>query len=283
MDQESNMRQTASVPKEAIIPGFSREVVPGKVAVVHEDCKLTDLTRYEAAPPRHMGAVRLYTLEELVNHIQHRPESKASVFVGQQHVRAVYNYGTTTEGPGWGDDVAEFPLVKTPDWQNWTGGNNRVMEQEQFLDFLEDNMQNVVVPDGVTLLELVANFRMQTKVTYQSCYRTSDGQQQLEYQEDNGKSEDMRLPTELLLHLPVIQGAESMTTYEMKARLRLRVDKETHRLTFKYILVRPDIPERNAIADIAKWLREQESITPHAVYAGEVLLRPLEVLQDRFC
>ena len=132
------------------------------------------------------------------------------------------------------------------------------MRQAEFCDFLEDNAGVIVEPCGADLLQLVADFRMLQRVEFGASYRGADGQECVSYTEKNsGVGRDLALPAEFKLHLPVLKGAEAMTTYEVVAKLRCRVDKESHKLSLQYRLVRPDVPVDNAVADVAGWLREQ--------------------------
>lgn len=67
-----------------------------------------------------------------------------------------------------------------------------------------------------------------------------------------------------------------MTTYEVKARLRVRVDEESKKLGLQYVLVRPDVPEDNAIKDIVEYLRT--ALPESKVFAGKLGTKPMSIL-----
>ena len=257
-----------------VYPGFSKVVREGVSMVVHEDCRVKNVSMFADYPYRRAGRVKLLTLADFKAYVVARSQVLApTVFVDERTVCAVHNM------EGWQDDCTEFKLERTPEWTEWNAQSGRWMSQESFCDFLEDHLGNVVAPCGAELLELVANFRQMTRVEYGSSYRGSDGQIMLEYKErkEGAGGRDMALPAEFMLHLPVVKGAEAMTTYELKARLRVRV-QEDHKLALQYTLVRPDIPADNAISDIVEHLRE--ALTDAAVYAGLIPVTCMDKLSS---
>jgi len=257
-----------------LTPGMTAEVVPGRALVVHEECRVKDISRYADMPYRHAGLVRLLRLETFVEFVEQRLESwgRKVVYVNQLHARAVFNDGS------WGDDVADFDFMYTPEWVCWKDRDKRWLSQEDFCDFLEDQQGVIKVPTGVELLDLVANFRQKQSVEFGRSYRGADGQVCVSYQEKTtGANRDMALPAEFVLHLPVLKGAEKMTTYEVRARLKVRVDKENHSLALRYELIRPDVPVDNAVKDVADYLREK--LPGVQVYEGEVV----RCVRDALC
>lgn len=259
------------VPDELMLPGMSKAVRPDVAAVVHDNCHVENVARFFNAPYRNAGTLCLLTLDDFKKLVEEAP-FPSSVFVSRDNVVAVFNM------EGWQDDTARFPLVYTPEWNDWKHGDGRSFKQEDFCDFLEDHMKEIVQPCGAELLDMVANFRQMTRVEYGSSYRGADGQIVLEYKENKAGAggRDMALPAEFVLHLPVIKGAELITTYEVKARLRVRVDNDTHKLTLQYKLVRPDIPQDNAIADMVEHLRDE--LPGSSVYAGQIEATPAKFL-----
>lgn len=244
------VKMQGSMTANLLTPGMTAEVLPGRAAVAHEECKLVSLWRFADAPYRKAERVVLDTLEALVDYVQFRGAEGVVVMVGSCCAAAIFNAAT------WGDDCAEFDLEYTREVKDWTRCNEVWMSQEDFCDFLEDQQGVIKEPCGVELLDLVANFRQKSSVEFGRSFRGSDGQVCVSYQEKTtGATRDMALPSEFTLHLPIIRGAEKMTTYEVKARLKVRIDKDTHNLKLKYSLVRLDVPQRNAVADVAGWLR----------------------------
>ena len=72
---------------------------------------------------------------------------------------------------------------------------------------------------------------------------------------------------------------QAVTACEVRARLKVRVDKEEKSLKLRYEMIRPDVPEDNAVRDVAEHLRAKLPGVP--VYEGEMSKSPYDVLCTR--
>ncbi len=269
-----------------IIRRAGTRTINGGLSIVRpDDYKVEAIHKQQPAPFRDAKGVSVSTLNDLVafSKAEHlRSGINTIYFVGDGKVRAVLNYTTPDNKTcGWCDSAASFKLDYTHEWSAWKSNSGKHMSQESFCDFLDDNQGNIVQPSGAEIYDIVHDFKQQTNVSYQSCYRTSDGSTKLLYDDTNTKRE-MTLPETFTLRLPVIKGAEKMTTYEVKARLYTRIDRDSHKLLICYRLIRPDLPERNAEHDIAEWLRGKvqgnESTAASEVYEGYLSSSPDSII-----
>ncbi len=262
----------------------ARWVFPDRVILTPSNTELKRVDDSLPHPFRDAKRVRLLTLDALVEFVkseQARSGNPAEWFISEKAAEAVLNY---VEGgkPGWADSVAKFILSRSTNWKNWTQCDNTTMNQEQFCDFLEDNLCDICEPAGADVLQMVSNFRMNTQVTYQSSYRTADGQIKMIYDEEKtGNKREMAIPSVVTLQLPVIDGAEAQTTYKVTARLYSRINRHDHSLCFAYKLVRPDLAEKNALHDVAEYLRGVIAPTD-GLHEGVLNKTPNEVLQMAF-
>lgn len=256
-----------------------------KVVVLHDDNTVAapstyrtyDLRMLAAAPTRRAERVQLSTLGSFTEYVKRRNRpDETCVFVGDKCVQAVFDFCKTEGGPAWQTDIALFSMKHSVEWMAWRAFDRKFVSQRAFLEFLEDNLDTIIEPNGTDFYKLAEQFHALKSVEYVSGYRTGSGETCLVYNETlKGGQHELTLPSSIMLEVPVIRGAEDITTYNIKARIKFHIDKETHKLELCYGLVRPDIPEQNAVRDFETHF-QQLGIE---VYAGELQLSNY----DRFC
>ena len=136
--------------------------------------------------------------------------------------RAYFDYHLPGE-PSWNKHFAQLTLQHSPQWEAWGVCNNALMNQGDFAEFIEDNRQDVIEPDGATLLEIITDLESKTEAKFQSSIRRSDGSMVLNYEEETKTQTakgNIPLPTELELGVPIFRHGE---IFKIKVFLRARV------------------------------------------------------------
>jgi hypothetical protein len=121
--------------------------------------------------------------------------------------------------------VVSYPCPLSEAWRTWAAIDRQELDQGRFVDFLEDNMPDIVSPDGAAVLEMAMNFRCASQSEFSSKLDRSKGTVSVSYTEQAeagnaaavGPAQKIALIEMLHLSLPVFQGG---SRYEVKARLR---------------------------------------------------------------
>lgn len=189
-------------------------------------------------------------------HAQGDPLAFADEAAGK--VACVLDYDAP-EKPSHRTHKCSLALELTPEWQTWMGQNGKPFGQMEFARFLENNLLDVVTPDGATLLEMAASLEVKKGVQFLSAVRLQDGLRQFSYQEtgETAAKGALKLPEVFVLGLAPWKGCEP---YRMEARLRYRISDEKG-LSLWYDLVRPHLILRDAFRSILETVREKSGVT----------------------
>lgn len=162
---------------------------------------------------------------------------------------AVIDAGTDDE-PGWRHHQMKLALTPSDEWKTWTAQSGKLMTQEAFAEFIEDNARNVVTPSSAELLEVAQSLQVKRGVDFESGTRLSDGNVQFGYRETTtataGTAGSLTIPATLELALAPFRGG---APYRVPATFRYRLQDKRLALGFK--LQNADQVRRDAFAKIA--------------------------------
>lgn len=245
-DQHSTEAGAVADIVKAGIHGTKMSGVSPADIVVFPDKTIKSLELYAEFPRRIRSIVQLCEAKSFVQYLNAHKLADATAIFGSAcekggHFTAIVDYHNSKDGSAsWGEHVAVFNLVTTPEWDRWLASNQRLMTQEQFAEFLEDNLSDVVNPDAATLLEMAQLLTGKKGVTFKSGRNLRDGSIDFQYSEQieatAGRRDDtMKLPDHFVIGLTPFVGANGV---EVKARLRFRIS-DSGKLSFMYLLDRP--------------------------------------------
>lgn len=226
--------------------------------------QIESLRRHNGEPPvRKTGQVILTEAVSFAAYVNdHKVEAHTEVWADRDHGRlvAVLNgHARRDRAAGWGDHRATLALRFTPAWKAWTAINGRQLPQAEFADFLEDNLPDVVEPDGAALLEVATSIQATVGAVVKSAIRTDNGEVQVRYEEQvegkAGRAGDLTIPTRIALRLTPFEGGEP---YRVEARLRWRAGNGS--LTLGVVLDRPDDVVRAAFGDLVELVEAETDL-----------------------
>lgn len=151
------------------------------------------------------------------------------------------DYFPTRQGPdepesthAWREFRADFKVPQSREWIEWNSKDGSQMSQKAFAQFIEDNLPDVIKPDGATLLEMSLNFEAAQAGHFIATQRLQDGSHNLQWKADNNATGTVKLPESITLAIPVF---ENEAPQQLSARLRYRVAEG--KLSIWYELIRP--------------------------------------------
>jgi uncharacterized protein YfdQ (DUF2303 family) len=236
---------------EAIIQAARESALPTKVTdadvdrahvfVVPEGAhiEIPDLSAWRDTPTRTTGTYRFATVAAFESYVARHRREDTTVWVDPGGIVTAVIDDAGPKALGWGDHRATLTLRKTPEWIHWTTTDKTMLNQEQFAEHIETGLDEIVEPDGATMLEIAQNFHATTGAAFRSSTRLASGEQRLQYEEEvtarAGATGDMTVPTRFLLGLSPFEGEKP---FRLAARLRFRIGNG--KLSLGYLLDKPN-------------------------------------------
>lgn len=222
--------EIADLAKAATEPD---ELEIGKVYAFHtpEGVKIVDLVNGEWAPHprRRQGLTRVTDVDSFAWLYQRFAGDATEVYADAGHVSvtAVFDGNDeTADTPGWYEHKALLQLELTSQWREWSSISGAMMNQEEFANFVEDHLPDIVDPAAATMLEVAQNLQGTQRMSWQSASILRDGTRQLSYVESTeasagGAGGSMKVPHEIKLGLRVFEGTSDR--FEITGRFRYRI------------------------------------------------------------
>lgn len=231
------------------------------IFIVPESMKLHSLEALvEKQLPRPYSltqSVELLTHESFVEYFNRYATESSTIFVNDKDssFTAILDYHDSPSEPAWKRHRVTYTCPKTKEWGNWTKSNNEKMDQETFALFIEDNLREIMEPNGADMLQIASSLKATNNLDFKSGLRLDNGQVQFTYVEtivgQAGTTGHMQIPEKIKLAIaPFLKGV----TYEIEARFRYRIAQGG--LTMWYTLIRPHAFVDDAFASVVKKVKE---------------------------
>ncbi|MEW9586769.1 YfdQ family protein [Paraburkholderia sp. DGU8] len=213
--------------------------------VVPEGYKVEHLLERDESPARATGVVKLRDANSFVSYFnrQKRPESLIYASLDPAKILGVIddhrafdaaNTGNH-DGANWRGYRVEFAVPASREWKTWTAKDRQPLSQLELAELIEDNLPDIVNPDGSTMLSIALNFEASKEGNFVSASRLQDGSTTFVWKEDvNATGNKIAMPSQITLSIPVFENG---APYSIDARLKYRVKDGV--LKIWYELVRP--------------------------------------------
>ncbi|MGT2507887.1 DUF2303 family protein [Cupriavidus basilensis] len=221
-----------------------------------------------AAPLRKRATVRLHDADSFIDYIKRHGSLTDSTIWGKADYQAgkvefigiINDHGEDEARPQWRDHTARFSPEFSEEWRRWFGGNRKTVGQSEFAAFIEENLKDIVspegsgLPSGAHMLEMALSFEANQDMRFKSAIRLTNGGVQMSFtqDDDNQTLAKMQMFERFAIGIPVFWNGDP---YRIDARLRYRVREG--KLTFWYELIRQDKTLEAATTSLIATIREK--------------------------
>lgn len=217
-----------------------------------------DLSRFLPEPSRSHGHADVRhpaDFAELVNRLAEPALTTVWADERAGTVTAVINDHGSEDCPGWRDHTVKLTLQSDADWERWALADGKLVQQEDFAEFVEDSVHTITDPEPATLLEIALTFQAKRGLEFEQGLRQDTGDVRLRFMETSeataGAKGDLEIPETITVSLSPWIGA---TPVELRARLRWRI--RDRRLVLGYRLHRADLARTQAFAAMVSQIRD---------------------------
>lgn len=232
--------------------------------IVPEGFQAKPLDDVFESPARAAGTVKLRDAASFIAYFnrQKRPESLIYASLDPARILGVIDdhraFGALKnehDGANWRAYRVEFPVPASREWKTWTGKDRQPMGQLELAELIEDNLPDIVNPDGSTMLNVALNFEASKEGNFVSAARLQDGSTNFVWKEDvNATGNKIAMPSQITLSIPVFENG---APHSIDARIKYRIKDGV--LKIWYELIRPHKVLEAAFRAIWAQIEEQTS------------------------
>lgn len=257
------------LPEEGGVPiAIIKTQQGGEQAIVLKDA--LDLVDARAAVPRRLrGTAVLTDVDSFVAHVLRFKDPGSVVFADKAGVnlQAVYDYHGGAREPRWAQHRATYSCPLSRQWKLWLAANGLPMGQEDFGNFIDDNMGDLAAgqagdefPAPTKVLEMARNLVVRSKGTFERKLNPTTGEATL-VTKDEHEAESTKIYRAFLIGIPVFEGGEA---YRVEARLRFSLNNG--RPTFAFALYQYERVLEDAFGEVCAKVK---AATELPLYAGK--------------
>lgn len=217
----------AELAKDATDPArFTASGIP--IAAVAEGITLHSLERTNPSPSRTQARVVLTTLADHIAYVKLQryeddddDDQNTVMFADRHQLRfhTLLDYHIAGT-PSWLDHSVTTTLALSKQLQTWITKAGVWMPQEQFAEFLDENLGDIQEPTPATVLDFVECLQCTRKESFRSAMNQTTGEVQFVWEKANATDERHNIVRDFTLGIPVWHRGDP---FAIKARLQHRI------------------------------------------------------------
>ena len=249
-------------------PLFGNQPTPFIVIKEGETVRgLSDLI--PTTPDRIRTKVELDNVESFIAYLKEFKKPETRVFSNAHNsihtFTALIDYHNPDK-PSWITHKCILTLTETDEWEKWISKDNHPFSQLEFSLFIENNINEIINPDGATMLELALTLEASQDVKFRGKQNLQNGDTMLlsdvNTEMKAGKDGTITIPKELTLNIIPFKGLPPATI-----QARFRTILRNGQMTLGYQMIRPNLIIDTVIEN-TRQLITKEAMVP--VFGGVV-------------
>ena len=177
---------------------------------ISENTRLTDLENFQEKPSSHKRDIDFDDLRGFVDYLNDYQTEDTICFADQNAIVAIID-GHKKDTPSWCKHKISYKYKRSHRWDLWVRNHNEWMSQEDFADFLDSGLSEIIEPTHGDVLDIVKQFRATAKFEVNSDIA---GGEKLEYTKEvkggGFKKEDIEVPDYLTVMLQPYDGLDTI-------------------------------------------------------------------------
>ncbi|MBK1883695.1 DUF2303 family protein [Luteolibacter pohnpeiensis] len=240
---------------------------------------------FHELPSQARGKIAAKSLESLASYTIRHNGSGTAVFadIDSDKITSVLDWHDPDTASGWGNHRVFYQLKYTEDWEAWKGVSGRLLDQKKFAEFIEENLDCIEKPSAAEVLSVATTLSGKRNIEFTSVTNLHNGDRSIGWNEktEAKTAGDLKVPSELLLKIPIFEGAENESTFEIRALFRYHISDG--KLGFEVKLQKTEKIHRAAFKNVVGALREMlvsEGLDEDSIIFGSVAETPLSTLTN---
>ncbi len=269
MDNKSNTESAIDAGMKINVAKIVHETETSKHFIIPQGFEIVEIEDYKIQPDRKTGQRTFTSTESFNSYVNKHKNEDQTIIVADSNVpavKAIFN-DDGKDTPAWSDFSAKLELKFSRQWLKWIEKNNRLMSQEEFAQFIEDNRidfmcggehklndEVVKTVNPVEFKKLILDLNLSVSEKIKSKLDVVTGETIVSYSNEDTGDKTFKVPSFFVIVIPVYKTGDYF-----KVIVRMRRRTSDGRVQFGFLIDQVDQAIESAFEKICKRVKEGQT------------------------